>query len=173
MSSRRSKQRYHSERVPWQPTPLCLTHRVNVLHRDESGEPWWGDGHALFRGIPPHYLADRHRTALTGKLTAAAAITAARDTPEATALGEPIASYQTNGGGSTTVPVDVFAGAAAPEIHVDARYVTHARRTFPICTFWWGADAVLVRDRVGAVAGIIQRRRAPGEQRPRRRRGMP
>ena len=182
MSSRRSKPRY-SKRVLWEPTPLILAHdssRVSVLylHREESGEKWWGDGSALFRGNPPSYLADRSCIAKppenpsTDKAMAAA-ITAARDTPEAPAFSEPIASYsyEANGGESTTVPVDVFAAAGAPEIHVDARYVTHARRTFPICTFWRGVDAVVVRDRDGALVGIIQRRR--DEPRPRQRRGTP
>ena len=184
MSTEKSKLRFF-DWEPWQPTARPLAHqigRVNALyaHREESGEPWWGDGYSLFRGTPPDYLRDAYRSAELpvdaplGDRTAAT-ITAARDAQGATMIGEPVASYEVNSGTPEPVPVDVFAADAAPELHVDARYVTHARRSFPMCTFWafrYGllGDAVVVRDLRGALAGIIQRRPAPDEPRPRRRR---
>ena len=184
MSTKKPQPRY-SERVPWEPTALLLAHQIGgvkalYVHREESGEPWWSDGYSLFRGTPPDYLRAAYRSAELpvdaplGDVTAAT-ITTARDAPGATMIGDPVASYQVSGGSPTPVPVDVFAAAAGPEIHVDARYITHARRSFPLCTFWVFrhgclGDSVLVRDRVGALAGIIQRRPAPDEPRPRPRR---
>lgn len=180
-----SKQRY-SKRVPWEPTALRLANhigRVNALyvHREESEVTWWSEGAALFRGAAP---IDLRAACQSPQLPVAAPmsestitlISAARNTPLRSPLGDPIASYEAHGEASAAVPVDVFAAdAAAPEIHVDARYVTHARRTFPLCTFWRDrtGNSVLVRDRAGDLAGIIQRRRRPDEPRPRRRRGAP
>lgn len=178
-----SKKRY-SERVPWEPTALRLANhigRVNelYLHREESGATWWSEGCALFRGTAPTHLREAYLSAglpiaaPMNRLTIAV-IEAARNTPKTAALGDPIASYEATGGVSAAAPVDVFAADAdAPEIHVDARYITHARRTFPLCTFWRDntGDFVLERDRAGALAGIIQRRRRPDEPRPQRRRG--
>ena len=182
MSTKRPR---YSERTPWMPTPRQLAHHIGRghalnVHREESGAHWWwSDGCALFRGSPPDYLRAAYRRAgqpVDAPLAeiSAATIASARNAPAATALGEPVASYEANGRHLPPVPVDVFAASdsGAPEIHVDARYVTHARRTFPSCTFWRGDDGstVVVRDRDGALVGIIQRR-APDAPRPRRRRG--
>ena len=166
--SRSKKQERYSARVPWEPTPLRLADRIGVvnalyLHREKTGETWWSEGVVLFRGTAPDYLRAAYRRAQLPVTTAMHELTVgfiavARNTRKRSPLGDPIASYQANGAGDSTTPVDVFGadpGTGAPELHVDARYVTHARRTFPLCTFW--------RDLVG----IVQRRRRPDERRPR------
>ena len=63
------------------------------------------------------------------------------------------------------IPVDVFVTGDpdCPEIHVDARYVSHAADRFPDCSFWRLHDTgIAVRDRYGfQIVGLIRRRPPP------------
>ena len=162
-------------RRPWSHRRLSLapdSSTVNILytHRDQDGGWWWSDGVALFRGEAPAYL----RTAyLNAGLPVDVGLDQLPVTPVAARfligarLAEPVASYEVIAGSRRTIPVAVFATGdrACPELHVDARYLAHARDRFAGCTFWRmdDATAVGVRDRRGRelVGTILCRRPLP------------
>ena len=156
-----------TERVPWRPTERRLTCgmcRANTLYgyRDDDGARWWSDGAALFTGDAPAYLRQAYLSAGLPVAVPAATVllhrlVRARSMPE-TKLGLPSASDEfLTKAGTVSIPVDVF--HAAPEVHVDARYVAHALSCYEGVTFWRAnAATIAVRDRAQNLVGIIPQR---------------
>ena len=167
-----------SARLPWRRRLRALAPYVGgtgilYSYRDPGGAAWWSDGAAIFRGAAPDYL---RRAYLNAGLPVDTPLTNLPLSPiEALALlgprlGEPVACYRitaADAGSLGSIPVDVFAtpDPACREIHVDARYVSHAAGQFPDCSFWRLDDiGIAVRDRYGfQIVGLIQRRPPPPE----------
>ena len=166
-----------SARLPWRRRWRALAPcvgGVNILYtcRDPGGAPWWSDGDAIFRGAAPDYL---RRAYLHAGLPVDTPLTKLPLSPiEALALlgrrlDEPVACYRitADGGSLGSIPVDVFATGNPddPEVHVDARYVSHAADQYPDCSFWRLDDiGIAVRDRYGfQIVGLVQRRPPPPE----------
>ena len=167
----------YSPRRPWRRRrQLLLAPYVggtNVLCVYHGGDgTWWSDGSAVFRGAVPAYLRRAYLNAGMPGETAVERIGPFHPSSDAhpligARLDEPVAGYRidSDAGIHGVIPVDVFADGdpTSPEIHVDARYVEYALKTFEGCSFWNLADAGLaVRDRGGyRIVGFIPRRLAP------------
>ena len=164
----------YSSRRPWRPTRRrlapCLGN-INILYiYREDGVAWWSDGSAIFSGAAPAYLRSAY---LHAGLPVDTPLTKLPLSPiEALALlgprlGEPVACYRIDSGPGVhgSIPVDVFATSDPdhPEVHVDARYVSHAADQYPDCSFWRLDDiGIAVRDRYGfQIVGLVQRRPPP------------
>lgn len=167
----------YSARLPWRRRQRLLAPYVggtNILavYHDDDG-PWWGDGHAMFRGAVPAYLRRAFLHAGMPAETVVERLGPFHPPSEAhpligARLDEPVATYRINtddAGSRGGIPVDVFATGdpANPEIHVDARYVAHALDQFQDCSFWNLDNAgIVVRDRHGfQIVGLIPRRPEP------------
>ena len=167
----------YSARLPWRRRRRALAPcigGVSILYtyRDPGGAAWWSDGDAIFRGAAPDYLRSAY---LHAGLPVDTPLTKLPLSPiEALALlgprlDEPVACYRIDSGLGVHgfIPVDVFATGdpACREIHIDARYVSHAAGQFPDCSFWRLDDiGIAVRDRYGfQIVGLIQRRPPPLE----------
>ena len=165
----------YSARLPWRRRLRALAPCVGgtgilYTYRDSGGAAWWSDGTAIFRGDAPDYL---RRAYLHAGLPVDTPLASLPLSPiEALALlgprlDEPVACYRITAGSLDSIPVDVFAtdDPVFREIHIDARYVSHATGQFPDCSFWRLDDiGIAVRDRYGfQIVGLIQRRPPPPE----------